>query len=308
NVERFWSDIFAKRLEGLLTQKDYDLVIMEGGYLMQYAHLVKQHSKAKIVFRPHNLEYIIWERLAETEKGVLLPWYYGLLARRMRAYEVSIMNEANFLAPVSANNRDMFVKLGCTLPAMVIPIGYSFDELPKISDVEENAILFLGGMDWIPNREGVEWFIDSVWPLIKAAKPGAKFYLAGRNFPEKMLQLNIDGIKVLGEVDDAKALLVSVAICIVPLMAGSGMRVKIIEAMALGRAIVSTTVGAEGVDYTDGKDILIADEPKHFAQALLTVLNDSEKRRELGINAQQLVKDKYDNLQLCRALIDFCHS
>ena len=201
---------------------------------------------------------------------------------------------------------EIFKKYGLKLPARSVPTGYVFDSLPEITSNEENAVAFIGGMDWMPNREGVEWFIDKVWPIVIAQMPDAKFYLAGRNFPEEIRNLKVKGLVVVGEVDDAREFILSKSLSIVPLFAGSGMRVKIVEAMALGRVVISTSIGAESLDYTDGTDILIADDAVGFANAVLKMLTHRNQRVALGKNAQQLILEKYDNRKICTRIIDFC--
>jgi glycosyltransferase involved in cell wall biosynthesis len=160
-------------------------------------------------------------------------------------------------------------------------------------------------MDWMPNREGVDWFLEKVWPIVLKQKPDAVFYLAGRNIPSHFFDLKTKGLKVVGEVEDAQQYINSYAVSIVPLFAGSGMRVKIIEAMALGRAIVSTSVGAESIRYTNHQDIMIADDEVDFAAAILTILKEPAHRKTLGENAQKLIAEKYDNRKISHAIIDF---
>jgi glycosyltransferase involved in cell wall biosynthesis len=281
--------------------------LLEGIYLMRYIDILRKHTNTKIALRPQNVEYVIWERLYQNELNPLKKQYLGLLARRMKQFELENMNRADILVPVSLTDEEIFKEQGCTLPCKSIPTGYVFDNLPAIDcTAEENAVAFIGGMDWIPNREGVDWFIEKVWPLVMAQIPDARFYLAGRNFPDEIRNLNVPGLVVVGEVESARDFIMSKSVSIVPLFAGSGMRVKIVEAMALGRAIISTTVGAESLQYTDGKNILISDEVEGFANALIRLLKDNQLRLALGKNAQQLVLDVYDNRRICAAIIDFC--
>ena len=306
NIERFYSQAFEQKIAETLDNGSFDLILLEGIYLMRYIDVIRKHTKAKVALRPHNVEFVIWERLHETEKNPLKKLYLRLLAGRMRRFELSHINLADMLVPVSATDMNIFMGLGCTLPNKALPIGYDFDELPAISALEENAVAFIGGMDWMPNREGIDWFIKKVWPQVTAQIPNAKFYLAGRNFPTEIKNLEVKGLTVVGEVDNAQEFILSKAVSIVPLFAGSGMRVKIVEAMALGRAIISTTVGAESLAYTDGLDILIADDAAKFAMAIIKVLQDKNARIALGNNAQKLVSGKYDNRKISAALLQFC--
>ena len=306
NIERFYSKAFEQKIAETLDNGNFDLILLEGIYLMRYIDVIRKHTQTKVALRPHNVEFVIWERLYKTEGNPLKKQYLRLLAGRMKRFELKHINMADILVPVSAADLDIFRQHGCNVPGMAFAIGYAFDILPEISDREENAVAFIGGMDWIPNREGVDWFIDKVWPIVTESMPNAKFYLAGRNFPEDIKNLKVKGLEVVGEVDNAREFILSKSVSIVPLFAGSGMRVKIIEAMALGRAIVSTSIGAESLLYTKGTNILIADDAVSFAGAIIDVLQNKTLRVALGKEAQQLVSEKYDNNQICNDLLVFC--
>ena len=306
NIERFYSEAFERKIAETLDKGNFDLILLEGIYLMRYIDIMRKHTKVKVALRPHNVEFVIWERLWQTEDNWLKKQYLRLLANRIKKFELEHINRADVLVPVSATDLEIFRQLGCKVPGKTFAIGYDFESLPEIDENEESAVAFIGGMDWMPNREGIDWFIEKVWPRVTEQIPGAKFYLAGRNFPTEIKELKIKGITVLGEVDDARQFILSKSVSIVPLFAGSGMRVKIVEAMALGRAIISTTIGAESLAYTDGADILIANDAEGFAAAVIKVLSDKKLRLTLGKNAQQTVSDKYDNRKISSALIDFC--
>ena len=316
NVERFYSKEYEQELHQMLTREKFDFILLEGIYLMQYIDMIRKAQKdsavnrnTPVVQRPQNVEYVIWQRLADTESNPLKKWYLGFLAKRMKQFELGMMNKADVLIPVSQTDLDIFKSYGCKIPSVAIPTGYVFDTLPEIKQQSEsNSVAFIGGMDWMPNREGVEWFIQKVWPLVLAEITDAQFYLAGRNFPEEISNLNVQGLHIVGEVEDAKAFVQQHSIAIVPLFAGSGMRVKIVEAMAWGRAIVSTSVGAESLAYTHAKDILIADNESTFAQEVIAVLRNNSLRMELGKNAQDLIREKYDNRKISAEIVSFIKS
>jgi glycosyltransferase involved in cell wall biosynthesis len=277
NVERFYSKAFEQLIYNTIVNEPFDFILLEGIYLMRYIDAIKAARRASkhnqdipIVQRPQNVEYKIWERLAEQDQHPLKRFYLSFLAKRMKAFELKMMNEADVFIPVSQTDLDIFQSHGCNLYSKAIPTGYVFDTLPPIEySAETNTVAFIGGMDWMPNREGVEWFLDEVWDKVLAEVPDAKFYLAGRNFPEEIKSHKQQGVYIVGEVEDAKQFIQSHAVSIVPLFAGSGMRVKIVEAMAWGRAIISTSIGAESLAYTHQKDILIADTASDFAMPLL---------------------------------------
>ena len=315
NVERFYSVDYAQILYQTIINEKFDFILLEGIYLMRYIDVIRQAQKdpefnknVPVVQRPHNVEYIIWQRLADAETKILKKWYLRFLAKRMKQFELDMINKADILIPVSQTDLDIFSKHGCKLPSKALPIGYVFDDLPEIADAESNSVAFIGGMDWMPNREGLVWFIEKVWPLVLDENPDARFYLAGRNFPDEIKNLKIKGLYIIGEVDDAKTFVMQHAVSIVPLFAGSGMRVKIVEAMAWGRAIVSTSIGAESLYYTHEKDILIADDAESFAKEIIKVLSSKKTRLELGKNAQELIRQKYDNRKISSAIVDFIKS
>ena len=305
NVERFYSEAFEQKIAETLAAGNFDVILLEGIYLMRYIDVIRRNTKTKVLLRPQNVEFVIWERLYETESNWLKKQYLHLLADRMKQFELKYINLADVVVTVSETDLNIFNQYGLRLPSKAVPTGYVFDSLPGISLNEENAVAFIGGMDWMPNREGVEWFIAKVWPAVLLQIPDAKFYLAGRNFPEEIKNLNVKGLVIVGEVEDAKQFIMSKSISIVPLFAGSGMRVKIVEAMALGRAVISTSVGAESLQYTDGSDILIADDAAVFANAVIKMMTDRHLRIALGKNAQQLVLDVYDNRKICTEILEF---
>lgn len=314
NVERFYSSDYEASIYNEIVNGDFDVVLLEGIYLMRYIRCIRKAIAARkpgmkipvVIQRPQNVEFVIWERLAKSENNPFKKIYLRFLAKRMKQFEINHINQADVLIPVSQVDLDIFKTHGCTLPSTAIPTGYVFDTLSEIDvDKEKKAVAFIGGMDWMPNKDGVNWFLNEVWPIIIRAQPDAEFYLAGRNFPESLYSLKAKGVKVLGEVEDAKAFVKSYSISIVPLFAGSGMRVKIIEAMAWGRAVVSTSVGAESIAYTKDKDIKIADTAQEFADAIIALLTNESLRKRMGENAQELIKSTYDNKLIAQKILDF---
>lgn len=312
NIERFYSAEYEARLTQLLQEENFDVVLLEGIYLMRYidairAALKRSGSKAVVVQRPQNVEFKIWERLAKQERNPLKRAYLDILAKRMKRFELDQVFKADVVIPVSKVDLDLFKSMRRTkTPAVAIPTGYVFDTLPDFTQIEEeHAVAFIGGMDWLPNLEGVKWFLREVWPMVLRQKKDAKFYIAGRNFPADLLKTRMKGVRIVGEVEDAQQFLLSKSICIVPLFAGSGMRVKIIEAMALGRAVVSTTIGAESINYTTNKNIQVADSARNFATYITDLLYNKEKRLALGKSAQDLIREEYDNRKICQQILSF---
>jgi glycosyltransferase involved in cell wall biosynthesis len=160
-------------------------------------------------------------------------------------------------------------------------------------DAREPIVMFLGSMDWEANIDAVEYFCHDIWPAVRAAVPSARFRIVGRNPHARVVRLAGASVEVTGTVPSVVEYLKEAAVVVVPLRVGGGTRLKIFEAMAAGRAVVSTSVGAEGLDVSSGRDLMLADEPTGFAEAVAMLLNDSERRRTLGTAAARSAS-RYD--------------
>ncbi|MBK5286689.1 MAG: glycosyltransferase, partial [Bacteroidia bacterium] len=168
----------------------------------------------------------------------------------------------------------------------------------------EVCLFHLGAMDWLPNRQAIEWFFENCWLDIKSNFPDLKLYLAGRAFPQE-IKIDDDNIIYDDEVKSAVDYMQGKAIMIVPLLSGSGMRVKILQAFALGKAVVSTSIGAEGIECTDGENILIADSPKDFVAAMSKLITDDSLRKKIGRNSHNLFLKKYSSEKIAAEVISF---
>jgi glycosyltransferase involved in cell wall biosynthesis len=168
-------------------------------------------------------------------------------------------------------------------------------------------VLFVGSLDWLPNQDGVTFFVHHVWPLIRRAKPKAVFQIVGRNPPWAVRRLQrVDGVEVVGTVPDVRPYVAGAAVVVVPLLVGGGTRIKIFEALAMGKALVSTTIGAEGLPVTSGDHLLLADNPPEFAEAVLRLLNDSDTRARLGQTANRFVNAHYSTDVVARQFEQIC--
>jgi glycosyltransferase involved in cell wall biosynthesis len=167
-------------------------------------------------------------------------------------------------------------------------------------------LFHIGALDWAPNQEGLIWFFDHCWYKIREKCPEVKFYLAGRNAPDWFeRRIRRAGVEYLGEINDAYDFINSKAIMVVPLFSGSGMRIKIIEGMSLGKPIVTTDIGTEGIPTSNGEDILIANDADQFVDAVVKLVNDRELANRIGKNAIGFIQEKFDNLSQAEALIEF---
>ncbi|MBA3706271.1 MAG: glycosyltransferase [Bacteroidetes bacterium] len=308
NIERFYSKAFEHKLIELLKIEHFDIIQLESIYVSMYVDAIRKHSKAKIVLRAHNIEHQIWEQRVVLTKNPLRKFYLNLLAKRLKEYELTILKSIDAIAAITKDDENYFRKYDFkAVETFPFGIDLKYHSLGK-PDLEEYISIFhIGSMDWSPNMDGVSWFLKYVWPDIHARYPGVKLYLAGKNMPAWLKQLNMQSVVIVGEVADAFAFIQSKAIMIVPLLSGGGMRVKIIEGMALGKTIVSTTIGAEGINYTANKNILIADTPGEFFEHISNCILDKTYYEEIGMNATKLAMQEYNNSDICKRLTTFYH-
>jgi glycosyltransferase involved in cell wall biosynthesis len=306
NITRFFTPDFDHILINELSNNQYDIVHLESLFMTPYISTIRMHSDARIVLRSHNLEYIIWERLSKQTGNVAKKTYLKLLAKQLKKYELSVLNQVDGIAPISTRDAADFRKLGAKQPIEIIPFGLNINKYKPAGTAQTDINLFhLGSMDWAPNLEGLDWFLENIWPVINANEPQLNFYIAGRDMPEKYFEMGYPNVIVVGEVEDAIKFIKSKSLMIVPLLSGGGIRVKIIEGMALGKAIISTSVGAEGIHYTHKKDIWIADTADEFAEAVSFFKSNPEKIIEMGNNARKLVEQEYANEVIINKLIAF---
>lgn len=306
HVDRFSSGHFASVLTRLLKEENYDVVQLEGLYLCSYIPVIRKHSNARIAYRAHNLEHEIWQRSAGHSTG-FRKWYLRNLASRIRRYETGCLNQYDLLIPITERDESMLNRLGNRKPSFVVPAGINFSRMtPGTSPCEALSLFHLGSLEWYPNQEGLLWFVDHCWGHLRDRIPGIRFSVAGRGAPDWLIhRLSRDGILFDGEVENAFAYMNSKAVMIVPLLSGSGMRVKIIEGMALGKAIVSTTTGAEGIDVEHGKNILIADQPMAFVEQIQYLFSDHNRIIQLGEEAKSFIRENYDFCAIARRLAQF---
>lgn len=307
NVSRFYSSAFEEKLVAILKSESYDVVQLESLFVSMYIPAIRKHSNAKIILRAHNIEHKLWERNANVSSGILKGNYFSFLARRLKKYELSALGQYDGVAAITNSDEQWFIQNGFRKPLAVIPFGISLDPVQMKNDQAEDkrSVFHIGAMDWQPNIEGINWFLSRVWDKVSAKYPDVKLYLAGRNMQPELKALNRKNVEVVGEVENAHEFIRSKGLMIIPLLSGGGMRVKLIEGMALGKVIVSTTVGAEGVDCSNGKNIIIADDPDAFAAAVCRYLSDDNFLKEIGSEAKQLAADHYNNDDISKKLTGF---
>ncbi len=306
HVSRFFSPDVDMAIRRRLTNEQFDLILCESIYVTPYIATIRKYTESPIVLRSHNLEFSIWHRLTKSRKAGLKKAYLKILTRQLKEYEIDILDKIDALVSINPDELKHYRRLGYQGPALTIPFGIKAEEYsPNHVNREPKSVFHLGSMDWIPNQEGIKWFLDEVWPKVIQKEPDLILYLAGRSMPEDLANTEQQGVEVVGEVESARAFMRSKSIMIIPLLSGGGMRVKMIEALALEKCVVSTTMGANGVQVRDGKTALIANSPGDFAKAILKAVGNAQLVDELGSAGRKLVLDSYNSEVLAQRLHKF---
>ncbi len=260
---------------------------------------------APVVLFQHNVETLLWQRMARTEKAPLRKLSYRVEAWKMSAYETRMLRRFRHVIAVSDHDRDAMLTLSSGCLIKVVPTGVDTEQYQVAPSVSGNPprIVFTGSMDWEPNIDAVEYFCREIWPAVVAAFPDARFQIVGRNPHPRVRRLASAEVEVTGTVASVTDYLRSATVVIVPLRIGGGTRLKIFEAMAMAKAMVSTSIGAEGLDVTSGRDLLIADEAQAFAACILQLLRNPELRRRYEQAAAALAA-RYDWSQIARSFAE----
>ena len=305
HVERFISKDFTNRLIEVLKKDTYDVVQLETLFMTPYTETIRKHSKALVVLRAHNVEHLIWERIAKGTRFFLKRIYIKHLARTLRNYELSAISKVDGIAAITRKDAAFFRKY-CATTTIDIPYGVNLEEFHPNYDIQDKPQFYhIGSMNWMPNVEGIRWFIDECLDPVVAKVPEFVFHLAGRNIPDWLKTLKNDHVDVIGEVPDAKEFVANHDVAIVPLLSGSGIRIKIIESMALGKTVITTLVGAEGILYDEDINIIIAENKAKMAEAIRRINENPAMAEEIGKAARQLVEDMYDNRKIIQRLLLF---
>lgn len=294
-AERFFTNPFKNALTKLLNEKTFDIIQLEGLYLGLYVPIIRKHSNAKIVYRAHNLEFEIWERASVRSVG-FKKWYLKNLSNRLIRFEKDLLRQYDAILPISDKDSKWFLKHFKEIRLHTTPAGITNTVQDKTMETAEKEIdlFYIGALDWLPNQEGLIWFFKNVWPSIHKQYPKLKFYLAGRNASKEMKDLKAEGLIFLGEIDDAQTYMKAHSIMLVPLFSGSGMRVKIIEAMALSKAVISTRLGLEGNSAKDNIEVCIADSAEEFMDKIKLLISNPDQIKKMGLAASEFVQTHFN--------------
>jgi polysaccharide biosynthesis protein PslH len=305
-VSRFYFKEFEEKLIALLKEKDFDIVHLESIFMGDYIPVIRKYSKAKISIRTHNIEHLIWQRMIENERSPVKKKYLSLQNKRLKKFEYQTLQSVDAVVPITSVDEVYFRAWGINKAYSSSPTGLVFDNYPIDNSKELPLSVFhFGSMDWMPNEEAVLWFTENVWEKVLQKIPQAKFYIVGRGMSQKVSSLIKPNVIVVGKTETAEKVYHNYSVMIVPLLSGSGMRIKVIEGMAYAKPIVSTSIGTEGIAVSSGKNCLLADSPDDFANAVIEILSSKEKKESLAKEARVFAEQFYDNTVLVKKLTQF---
>ena len=289
-VTKFTASPVRTRIAEWARQRRFDAMICD--FLSASRNFEHPAPVPTILFQ-HNVESSLWDRQARHAPNLVLRAVYGLEALKMRRYERETVETFRHIVAVSDHDRNSMMAMGDAGRITVVPTGVDGRRFREAASAEptDPVVLFLGSMDWEPNIDGVEWMVREIWPRVRAAVPNAAFRIVGRTPDARITRLAGDSVEVTGSVPSVEPWLAGATAFVVPLRIGGGTRLKIFEAMSAGRAIVSTTIGAEGLPVEHDRNILLADDAPTFADAVIRVLTDADLRRRLGSSALSLAAE-----------------
>jgi polysaccharide biosynthesis protein PslH len=291
-VTRFQSKDMRERILQWVESSRVDAVLSNMPYPMAN---VPALLPVPLIVDCHNIEHMILRRYLPFERSPLRRAYAWIECRKLEHWEKEGCSQASLLLVCSVYDRSVMAKLCPGVPIAVVPNVIDVDRYAASDQSNDPTLLYNGGMDWFPNRDAVEFFVTAILPQLRVLVPGIRFVVAGRNPPEIFRRrfATQPDVEFTGTVPDMRPFISRSSVCVVPLRIGSGTRLKILEAAAMAKPIVSTSLGAEGLDFIPGQEIMIADEPQAFAHAVANLLADAPRRCALGQGARRRVEEQY---------------
>ncbi|HET6990176.1 MAG TPA: glycosyltransferase family 4 protein [Bacteroidia bacterium] len=307
NVNRFYSLDFENKLISILQKETFDVIQLESLYMSTYIDAIRKYSKAKIILRAHNVESDLWKRRTLLEKNLLKRRWFNHLTKNISLCETDSFGKVDAIIPITNQDSIAISKMlnGKNKPIFVLPFAMNLPEKKSSGTPKQGTVFHIGSMDWAENIEGVTWLVNEVWPKIISKTPFAELHLAGRGLKADDMRYAGKNIFNHGEVESAEDFMNEFSVMTVPLLSGGGMRVKLVEGMALAKAIVSTSIGAEGTETEKEKEIMIENSAEEFAEAICNLLNNEIFARELGNRAKEFAKSHFDLALSSKKLNDF---
>lgn len=298
---RYRSHDMYRRVEEQLSTFAFDAVFADE----LFALVNLPPTALPLIVNGHNVEYLILKRYLRFETNLLKRAYAWVESEKLRRWERHSFRRASLGIACSEHDREVFLASDSSTPIAVVPNVVDTDYyMPRPSEGDPFTVMYQGGMDWFPNRDAVEYFVSSILPILRQRVPQVRFVVAGRNPSADFLRKfrGDRSIEFTGTVDDMRSVIERAQVCVVPLRIGSGTRLKILESAAMGKPVVSTTLGAEGLVLQEGRDIILRDDPREFADATADLLLHSEKRQSIAAAARERVRQDYSFPALCSAV------
>lgn len=308
-ISRYYSKNFEKKIKSLIQSNDYDIIQLEHICLGVYIPIIKKYTEAKIIIREQNIEFKLWQSYRISSKNIFHRTYLQLQIKKLKAFEQKCLASSDGIIALTDIDSNEINNLNILVPKITIPIGYDFTNLNSMPQFKNNRIKFyhLGSMDWLPNIQGIDWFLKEIFPKLNLNPNNYEIHLAGKKMPNYFKRRSNSSLLINDKIKNAIDFINEKDVLIVPLLSGSGIRVKIIEALANRKTVISTTIGAQGIPVEES-GIIIADTVEEFVFQIEKICNQPELIEILGNKGYNFAKTNYDNNILGRKMIRFYKS
>jgi len=303
HVSRFYNEEIDRELVSLLQNEDFDGVIFESIFTAPYLATVRKYSKAICLLRSHNVEFKIWEGVAQETSNPIKGAYLKVQLERLRKYEIEMTGAFDLVGAITSVDEAFYKAHNFTSTAFTLPFGIT-PRPREVRNVQEQLVIgFLGSMDWMPNQEGIRWFVKEIWPSIAQRFPKVVCKIAGRHMPKDILAHSNNRLQIEGEIPNARAFLKDLDLTVVPLRSGSGVRIKVLESMANGIPVIATTIGYEGVNAVPCTSIMEANNAEAFVKAIEELVASPGKLERISKAAVDLVKTEHDKKRIAEDVL-----
>ncbi|MFA5832246.1 MAG: glycosyltransferase family 4 protein [Bacteroidota bacterium] len=291
-VLQYFSTTMAEKIRALIKENSYDIILCEHIFVEQHIPSVS----IPVVPQNIDLNYTVYKRIAEKSKG-FMSWYSASQWKSLYRYEQKVLQKYNVGIALSSHEEKLMKSMVRDIHSIIVPNGVDttyFRSAQNSSNSGENNIIFTGSYSYFPNEEAAYYFATKIFPAVVSKIPDAKYFIIGRSPSARLLNLQKrQNIIVTGEVEDIRSYLDKAQVVVAPIQFGGGTRLKVLEALAAAKAIVSTSIGCEGIDIENGKHLIIADNENSFAEAVISFLLDPQKNISFGRQGRLLIEKKY---------------
>ena len=297
NVIRFYKQAFLKKIFEELNHQKYDCIVLESSYLLVYTKEIKRNFKGKIILRAPNVEYKIWEDYAKFSNSFIQRTAYTFLAKRLKKFEIKASKQVDNIFAITENDKLQFIKDGNKF-VEVIPVGI-VSKVQDIPQINVNKIFFLGAFNWKPNLDAAFYLIQEILPELQRRFPTIELHLAGSYMPKTIYELANTNVIIHGKVKSSEEFIQNNGILVAPIFSGSGVRIKILEALSFGLPVVASTIAMQGIP---SKSVLIADNKKEFIEQISLLLSQKEILKNIQQKGLETIKTEFSNEQISFSL------